>query len=237
MLTSADGMGRLKRGQKERAMSTVSIVKAVLFDFGGVLAEEGFYEGLVANAGKKRRDPGAFFKTVDTLIYETGYLVGFAEEAAFWNAVRAATGITGSDQELRQEIISRFVVRPGMLSIVDNLRARGLVVAMLSDQTNWLEEIDRGTGFFRRFDRVFNSFRLHKSKRDASVFIDVCAALGVKAAETLFIDDNESHIKRAESQGLRTLHFTGVDAFGKQLEILFPGTCRPGRETAERGQT
>jgi len=237
MLTSADGMGRLKRGQKERAMSTVSIVKAVLFDFGGVLAEEGFYEGLVAIAGKKRRDPGAFFKTVDTLIYETGYLVGAAEEAAFWNAVRAATGITGSDQELRQEIISRFVVRPGMLSIVDNLRARGLVVAMLSDQTNWLEEIDRGTGFFRRFDRVFNSFRLHKSKRDASVFIDVCAALGVKAAETLFIDDNESHIKRAESQGLRTLHFTGVDAFGKQLEILFPGTCRPGRETAERGQT
>jgi putative hydrolase of the HAD superfamily len=212
-----------------------NLITAVLFDFGGVLAEEGFYEGLLAIARKQGRVPGAFFKAVDALIYQTGYLVGAVDEAAFWNAVRAATGITGGDQELRQEIISRFILRPGMLSVVDKLRARGLVVAMLSDQTDWLEELDRGTGLFRHFERVFNSFRLRKSKRDESVFVDVCAALGVKTGETLFIDDNEGHIRRAESQGLRTIHFTGVDGFVKQLEILLPGTGRIGRDTAEKG--
>jgi putative hydrolase of the HAD superfamily len=211
------------------------MITAVLFDFGGVLAEEGFYQGLLAIAGKQERDPGEFFKTVDALIYETGYLVGAVDEAEFWNAVRAATGITGSDPELRQEIISRFILRPGMLSLADDLRARGLVVAMLSDQTDWLEEIDRGTGLFLHFDSVFNSFRLHKSKRDASVFTDVCTALGVNTAETLFVDDNEGHIKRAESQGLRTIHFTGVAGFVKQLEMLLPGAARIGREAEERG--
>jgi putative hydrolase of the HAD superfamily len=208
-----------------------NMITAVLFDFGGVLAEEGFYEGLLAIAKKQGRDPVVFFKIADALIYETGYLVGAADEAAFWNAVRAATGITGGDQELKQEIVSRFILRPGMLSVVDTLRARGLVVAMLSDQTDWLEEIDRGTGLFRHFDHIFNSFRLHKSKRDESVFIDVCASLGVKTAETLFIDDNESHIKRAESQGLRTMHFTGVDGCVKILETWLPGTGRSGPET------
>ena len=65
-----------------------------------------------------------------------------------------------------------------MLAEVDALRAGGAFVAMLSDQTNWLDELDRATALYRHFDRVFNSYRMHKSKRDASVFRDVCGELG-----------------------------------------------------------
>ena len=36
-------------------------IKAVLFDFGGVLAEEGFRQGLMAIAGQYDLDPQAFF--------------------------------------------------------------------------------------------------------------------------------------------------------------------------------
>jgi putative hydrolase of the HAD superfamily len=100
------------------------------------------------------------------------------------------------------------------------LRAAGLKVAMLSDQTNWLEEIDGKTPLFRHFDMVFNSFRLHKSKRDASVFQDVCKALGVRTDEALFVDDNINHIKRAESEGLRTIHFTTIDEFEKRIRYF-----------------
>jgi putative hydrolase of the HAD superfamily len=108
-----------------------------------------------------------------------------------------------------------------MMSAVDRLRSGGRIVAMLSDQTNWLEEIDKDAELFRRFDRVFNSFRLHKSKRDASVFRDVCAALGVKPEETLFVDDNINHVKRAQGQGLNTIHFTGVYDFETQLKTAY----------------
>jgi putative hydrolase of the HAD superfamily len=192
-------------------------LKAVLFDFGGVIAEEGFREGLMAIGGKNNLDPERFFTDVDRLIYETGYLIGRADEASFWYAVRKKTGITGSDGELREEILTRFAFRPAMLAYADSLRATGLKVAMLSDQTNWLEEIDGKTPLFRHFDMVFNSFRLHKSKRDASVFQDVCKALGVRTDEALFVDDNINHIKRAESEGLRTIHFTTIDEFEKRI--------------------
>jgi putative hydrolase of the HAD superfamily len=195
-------------------------LKAVLFDFGGVLAEEGFARGLHEIGRKNRTDPRAFFEAADALIYETGYLTGMIGEAAFWTAVRDRTGISGSDGELRDEIISRFTLRPAMLESVDSLRAAGLVTAMLSDQTNWLEEIDRETGLFRHFDAVFNSFVIHKSKRDASVFGDVCATLGVGREATLFIDDNISHIGRARSEGLQTIHFTGIDEYRRRLADL-----------------
>jgi putative hydrolase of the HAD superfamily len=201
------------------------MIKAVLFDFGGVLAEEGFYEGLKTIGRKNGLDPEAFFKTADSLIYETGYLVGASDEAAFWNAVRNAAGVTGSDEELRREILDRFVLRPGMMAAVDRLRAAGTTAAMLSDQTNWLQEISGQTGLFRHFDRVFNSFDIHKSKRDATVFGEVCSALGAKPEETLFIDDNLNHIKRAQDQGLHTIHFTTIDDFKEQLRKYHEGNC------------
>lgn len=208
-------------------------IKAILFDFGGVVAEEGFYHGLLELGKKNSLDPEAFFRAVDALIYETGYLTGKADEAVFWNSVRERTGIAGTDVELRDEILKRFTLRPEMVLAVDRLRSQGLCVAMLSDQTNWLEEIDRETALFRHFDRVFNSFRIHKSKRDATVFRDVCSALGVTTEETLFVDDNINHIRRAQELGLHTIHFTSVDDFIRQIAMYIQRMKRDRRSSVD----
>jgi putative hydrolase of the HAD superfamily len=194
-----------------------NVMRAVLFDFGGVIAEEGFSDGLRAIGKENGLDPDEFFRTADTLIYETGYLIGKADEALFWNAVRSKTGVRGTDAELTSEILKRFVLRPDMIASVGLLRSKGFIVAMLSDQTDWLDRIDRQTELFRHFDAIFNSYHLHKSKRDASVFKDVCTALGVQTGETLFVDDNNNHINRAQGQGLRTIHFVGRDDYKQQI--------------------
>jgi putative hydrolase of the HAD superfamily len=192
-------------------------IKAVLFDFGGVIAEEGFYEGLLAIGEMNALNPEAFFKTVDALIAETGYLAGASEEAVFWDAVKNETRITMSNAALRHEIMKRFTLRPGMIAYVDLLKSNGFIVAMLSDQTNWLDEIDEKTALFQHFDSVFNSYHIHKSKRDATVFRDVCSDLNVRPGETLFIDDNSKHIQRAMSEGLNVIHFIGMSDFEKRI--------------------
>jgi thioredoxin reductase (NADPH) len=104
-----------------------------------------------------------------------------------------------------------------MLQVVDELKATGFVVAILSDQTNWLDEINNQMPFYHHFNHVFNSYSTHKSKRDAAVFGDVCSALGVEPGETLFIDDSEGNIKRAEAEGLNVIHFSGAAAFKEKL--------------------
>ena len=195
-------------------------ITTMLLDFGGVVAEEGFHEGLLAIGKRNGLDPETFFRTVDRLIFDSGYLTGQAPEAAFWDAVRIATGVAGADEGLKEEILPRFIIRAEMLDAADRLRKAGLTVAMLSDQTDWLEEIDRRTGLFRHFDRVFNSYCMHKSKRDASVFDDVCTALGARPAAVLFVDDNAGHIERAASRGLQVHHFTAMETFLSRVEDL-----------------
>jgi putative hydrolase of the HAD superfamily len=199
------------------------MIRAVLFDFGGVIAEEGFYDGLLAIAKERGLPAEAFFRDVERIIFESGYLTGKADEKTFWNAVRKETGVTGTDEELRHEILRRFVLRPEMLAVADWVRAGGRTVAMLSDQTDWLEEINEKTGLFGHFDRVFNSFRIGKSKRDPSVFTDICRELGTAPAETLFVDDNSGHISRAASLGLATIHFTSIVLFPGQLDAAMGG--------------
>lgn len=189
-----------------------------MFDFGGVLAEEGFKEGLKAIAIENGLNPDNFFMISEVLIYQTGYVIGMSDESNFWNAVREKTGITESDKKLREEILKRFVLRPGMIRYVKEIKSAGLVTAILSDQTNWLNEINQKTPFYHLFDYVFNSFNLKKGKRDPSVFRDVCSAIGLKPDEVLFVDDNVENIKRALATGLRAIHFRGMDDFEKEIE-------------------
>lgn len=201
------------------------MLKTVLFDFGGVIADEGFRDGLKEIARKNGLDPNGFYATADSLIYSTGYLTGLGLEDAYWKALREGTGIRGSDKELRNEIVGKFKIRAGMLACVDMLRARGYSVVMLSDQTNWLEEIDESTGLFRHFDRMLNSFRIMKSKRDAETFLYVCGLLQQKPEDMLFVDDNDGHVQRAAAAGMKTIHFTAFNDFQKKISLLTGIQC------------
>ncbi|MRR08152.1 MAG: HAD family phosphatase [Deltaproteobacteria bacterium] len=192
-------------------------VDSVLFDFGGVLAEEGFANGLRAIAQRYGLDENKFRELARELMHSTGYIVGRASEARYWQALRDATGITGSDNELRNEILSRFVPRPFMLDIVRQLKGSGIRVAILSDQTNWLDELDARYDLFRQFDAVYNSFHVGKSKFDASQFSDVVSRMQARPERVLFVDDDEGHCLRALSMGLNAIRYAAFDAFLKDL--------------------
>jgi putative hydrolase of the HAD superfamily len=180
-------------------------LKGVLFDYGGVLAAEGFREGLHVIAGKNGLAPEWLFLRASDATYETGYITGRATEAEYWEAVRRETGIRGTDAELTGEILPRFILRPAMIDAVRQLRQKGYVAAIASDQVDWLERLEERDHFFGEFDRVFNSYRLGKGKRDASFFDDVAGALRIAPGELLFLDDNAGNVERAASRGMHAI--------------------------------
>jgi len=193
------------------------MIKTVIFDFGGVLAEEGFREGLKAIGIQNGFDPDDFYKTASKLVYRTGYVTGTSDESAYWDVLRKNTGVTESDKKLKEEILKRFILRKDVIDLVEKLKSIGFVTAILSDQTTWLDEINQKTPFYHYFDHVFNSFRLKKSKKDPSVFIDVCSAMGFKPEEVLFVDDNIENVKRARGKGLKAIHFRDMDDFENKV--------------------
>jgi putative hydrolase of the HAD superfamily len=149
-------------------------------------------------------------------------VLGNADEKEFWQDLREHTGIQGSDQELRNEILSRFTLREWILEIIKRLHNDSLLLAILSDQTNWLDELNAQYDFFKLFDRVFNSYHLGKCKRDVSLFEDVLGEMGVRAERSLFIDDTMENIERAQLKGLHTIHYQDRESFMQSLVSFCP---------------
>ncbi len=195
-------------------------IRAVLFDFGGVVAEEGFREGLAAIARSQGLDPQALLESGMEAVYDSGFVIGRATEHEFWALMRQRTGIRGTDTELTEAVLSRFTLRPWMLQWADRLRALGYLTGILSDQTDWLDRLDERTRFSHHFDYVFNSFHLGRGKRDPGVFDEVVAALGLVPGEVLFIDDSPGNVARAKSRGLRAILYQDREQIERELRAL-----------------
>lgn len=195
-------------------------IRVVLFDFGGVLSKEGFQQGLQALAEEKQLDPAHIYHEGQKAVHGSVYVTGAGSEAEFWTLMRQRTGLVGSDAELTREILNRFILRPWMIEHVEQLHAAGYMTAILSDQTDWLERLDRHYHFSDAFDRVFNSYRIGKSKQAPSLFDDVLNTLEVEPGEALFIDDNAGHVQRAHERGLNVILFKSREDFETRLYSL-----------------
>jgi putative hydrolase of the HAD superfamily len=196
-------------------------IDTVIFDFGGVLAEKGFEEGLRAIAVRNGLDETDFLNLAHDLIHATGYLTGRTHEHAYWQAIRDKTGIRDDDATLRNDILSRFIPRPWMFDIVKKLRESGMGLVILSDQTNWLDELNERYDFFKQFDVVFNSYHLGKSKIDPSHFADTISRLDAAPEWLLFVDDTGEHCETARKMGLKAIHFIDRDSFMKEMRCFF----------------
>lgn len=196
------------------------MIRAVVLDFGGVIAEEGFREGIKAIARNNGLDPEEFFRSVDTLIYETGYVKGQVDEEYFWDKLKKGTGIKGDNTKLRNEILNRFILRKEVLDYVDTLHEKGIITAILSDQTNWLDEVNERFPFYHHFDHVFNSYKIGMGKRETGTFKQICSLIGIRPEETIFVDDNINNVKEAEKEGLRSILFTELQQMKRDIEGL-----------------
>ena len=209
-------------------IDTVSAaIRAILFDFGGVIAEEGFYDGLKQIALEQGLNPEPLPQLGVDAMYASGYVIGHGSEQAFWRQLRRSAGIKGRDVDLREQILSRFQVRDWSLKLVGKLHTAGYRTALLSDHTDWLDRLDAETGFMQHFDRVFVSYRLGKGKRDASLFDEVTDALGIHPSQAVFIDDNPGHVERANSRGLHAILYLGHNELVAALSSLLASTNSP----------
>jgi putative hydrolase of the HAD superfamily len=176
-------------------------IRAVLFDFGGVVAEEGFRDGLTFLAQHHGKDPEAVLDQAMNAVYSSGYVTGTGSEADFWRRLGELTGLWVEPLEGENAILSRFRLRSGMLDWVHRLRQAGFPVGLLTDQTEWLERLDHRDGFLATFDRVYNSYRMGKGKRDPTLFDDVAADLDLPPERILLVDDSPTNGERARSRG------------------------------------
>jgi putative hydrolase of the HAD superfamily len=195
-------------------------IKAVLLDYGGVIADEGFQNGLRAMAREQGLDEDTMMNVASSAVYSSGFVLGQGTENEFWKCMREGVGLKGSDADLTKRVLEGFVLRPWMIERVKQLNAQGIVTGILSDQTHWLDWLNERDHFFENFDHVFNSYHMGKGKRDPGLFHDITKQLALSPGEILFVDDIKNNVIRAQSAGWQTIHYVDKASLLEMLDKL-----------------
>ena len=196
-----------------------STIKAIIFDFGGVLLDwnpHNLYQ--------------AYFPDQPQAIDE------FLEEVDFyaWNAKQDqgrsfAEGVAELSAKFphRAELIQAFADNwgdsikgeiAGTVKILYELKAKGYPLYGLS---NWSQEtfplVRDEYPFFDEIDKIIISGEVNLIKPEPEIYHLLLSKIAYRAEECVFIDDSLVNVETARGLGIRAIHFKSPEKLGMVL--------------------
>lgn len=203
----------------------MSDVRALFFDFGGVLLQH--MDGIDHKAIESRL--GLPEKTLYNCLYrESRYLelhVGACTRDEWVDSVRAAAFKHAGDKAealMHAWQNAEHPLNPEMLALVRGLRVRGYILGIISNTIPGLEERLRESlpEFIEIFDIRVGSGDLGIAKPDAGIFQHALDAAGVAPEESVFTDDVRKYTEAARALGMHGFHFTGYPQFEQDIRSI-----------------
>jgi putative hydrolase of the HAD superfamily len=213
----------------------VDPLRAVLWDFGGVLLSspfEAFNRYEAANGL-----PADFLRTVNATDPDTNAWarferseVAFDEFCDLFEAEARAAGHTVDAREVMPLLAGEL--RPAMVEALRRCRDHGLRTALLTNNVVSFGDFpERATANGRDevlalFDVVVESSKVRVRKPDPRFYLLACEQVGVAPTEAVFLDDLGVNLKPARELGMHTIKVGDPDVAIKELEAVvgFPLT-------------
>lgn len=213
-------------------------IKAVIFDFGGVITASPFeaFNRLEADRGL----PHDFIRRVNAANPHGNAWARF--ERAEIDAEGFDTAFAAEARALGHELAGSAViavlagaVRPAMVAALDTLKANHFALGCITNNV----PTGRGAGMARsdsaaaqiaaimaRFDHVIESSKVGIRKPDPAIYRMMCDALGVAPEQCIYLDDLGINCKPAAMLGMRAIKVTsGQQALmdlGAIMNLEFP---------------
>lgn len=195
-------------------------VKNLIFDLGGVILDLSVDHTLQAFSNVSGLDKAVvknrFIASKGFEEYEKGLLT----DAEFRDFVREIYAVKISDQAIDQCWNSMLLGIPfEKLELLNRLKNTHQVYLLSNTnhihlnyiQTTIMPALGGGKVLDDYFHRAYYSHLMKKRKPDADIFEQVLEENGLKADESLFLDDNEANIEGAKALGIKTLHVPTPD--------------------------
>jgi putative hydrolase of the HAD superfamily len=196
------------------------LIELILFDYGGVLAPEGFQLGILKLAQEFNKSFEEMYQIAGYQAgLETGYTSGKITEKDYWKSVEEKVGIKKDLMPYRDVFQDNFQPRKDMLGLVKELRKR-YKTGIFSDQTNWLHELNEKYDFFKYFDHIFISYDLGCTKHDDEFYRIPPRLTKIEPSKILVVDDKPRVVKRIIGSGMKAYRFISVDSCVQYLTGL-----------------
>lgn len=194
------------------------MIKAVLFDFGGVLTEGGKAGGIQQQIAKlcgRRPDD------IDVDDLHGQFLRGQIAQAEYFDEINrrypCANPITADSFTASSGIYERC--QPVYL-LAEQLRQKGITTGILSNMYPTSAAKLRAEGFYDGFDPVVVSGDEHMAKPNPEFFKLALTKLNLPGNEVLFIDDQERFRQPSEDLGMHFIVAVSPDQIVSDTKAL-----------------
>lgn len=198
-------------------------LKAVIFDFGGVLVRTRSQHLRAAWEQRLGLAPGG----AEELIFggERGRAVqhGRITDEAHWQWLGQHLGLSAADlAALRGDFFAEDVLDEELLAYVDQLRAAGYHLGLLSnvgDNGRWIFGAAK-YDILAHFDSATLSAEEGVMKPDPRIFKIALARAGAQPSEAVFVDDFVRNVEGARAVGMSGIHFRTTEQTLAELAAL-----------------
>ena len=195
-------------------------IRAVFFDFGGVIARTEYQtprEQLAERLGMEYDD-------LNRIVFdsETGQQasIGAITALQHWESVMKRLKRPYEEMSaIRDEFFAGDIVDHQILAFLRGLRGKyitGLISNAWSDMRDYIvrEKMEDA------FDHIVISAEVGVAKPEAKIFQIALKQAGVSASEAVFVDDFHVNIKGCEKVGIKGIHFKDASSALQQLKLL-----------------
>lgn len=204
------------------------MLKAVLWDFGGVLTTSPFeafnrYEqahdiplDFIRTVNATNPDENAWAQFERSDISPDEFDQRFADESeALGHRIQGAAVLSLLSGDVRPKMLAALRAIKAhyrVACITNNVKSgQGAGMATTSERASRVAEV------MREFDLVVESSELGIRKPDPRIYQHTCKLLGIDPSEALFIDDLGINLKPAKALGMRTIKVLTEDQALKEL--------------------
>ena len=199
-----------------------SILKAIIFDVGGVLIVTHNRAGRETWAARFGLDPWVFENFVFSGESGTRMQLGQKSAAAHWQWLGQHFGLSQTElKAMRRDFFAGDTLNEPLVAYVTRLRQAGYKTGILSNfgdeaRRHWTDTYP----FIEHFDALVISAEVGLMKPHPQIYHLAADSLGIAPAEAVFVDDFVENIEGAHRVGMPAIHFTGADGVIAQLEQL-----------------
>lgn len=202
------------------------MIKNIVFDFGGVIADISRDQAVQAFIGLG-------VKNADQILdkyHQTGIFQeleeGILSEEAYRKELEKLCNRTLTWEEVQQAWMGFFTgIDIKKLQYIEKLRKAGYQLYVLSNTNPYVmswacseQFSSEGKPLTSYFDKLYLSFQIGCTKPDKRIFDFMLTDSGIKPEETLFVDDGASNIQQGEQIGMYTFQPQNATDWRKELD-------------------
>jgi len=193
------------------------MIKAIIFDAGGVIVESGPILGKFIEIFHPK-DREKFWHDVN--IKAVAMCRGEMTEEDYWKEIAISQEMDPESVPLDMwtKYYEEFTsINQEVIQLIKNLKKQ-YKVALISNTIPPHAKVNKKRGFYDLFDVLILSHEVKMSKNNKKIFLLAIEKLNLKAEECIFIDDVQEFVDIAKSIGMKAILYQTPPQIKKELK-------------------